>query len=99
MQSSIKKGITNIYQRSQRNKIILIFGNRIMLMTFNTDIIKINVSIDTRRQSKVFECLINMVPQDTNTGGYQTHNTIQNLKFGMYLFIVLIENTTELMMK
>ena len=41
----------------------------------------------------------NTVPQDTTTDGDQTHNIIQNLEFGMYLLVILIENTTDLMMK
>ena len=45
-----------------------------------------------KRQPIVFECLINMVPQNTTTDGYQTHNIIQNLKFGMYFLEVLLKH-------
>ena len=62
-------------------------------MTFNIDNIKKEyLHQHEKRQTIVFECLKNMVSQNTTTNGYQTHNTIQNLKFGMYLFIVLLKH-------
>ena len=85
----IKKEITRICQENQRNKIILTLGNGTILVISSTDIIKRNISTNKRKDNQwVFECLINMVPQDTTTDGYQTHGTIQNLKFGVYLLIV-----------
>ena len=91
----IKKGITKVYQKNERNKIILTFGNGTILVIFSTDIIKINISSNTKRQPIVFECLINMILQNTTTDGYQTHNTIQNLEFGMYLFMVLLKTQPD----
>ena len=100
-QLPIKKGIIKIYlyQKNQRDEIILTFENGTILVIFSTDIIKINIFINMKRQPIMFECLINMIPQDTTTDGNQTHNIIQNLEFGLYLFMVYMENTTELKMK
>ena len=73
-------------------KIISTFENGTMLRTFSIHIIK-GISPTTRKdQSLMFECLINMIPQDTTTDRNQTHNTVQNLKFGMYLFMVLLKH-------
>ena len=52
-----------------------------------------------KRQPIVFECLINMVPQNTTTDGNQTHSTIQKFEIWNVLIDVFIENTTELMIK
>ena len=37
---------------------------------------------------QVFECLTNTIPQNTTTNNHQTQNTVQDLKFRVYLLVV-----------
>ena len=44
----------------------------------------------------MFGCLTNTTPQNTTTKNQpQTHDTIQNLKFGMYRLAVRFQNQTD----
>ena len=64
-------------------------------MKFSTHIIKKDISNNNKPQQQyiivnqqVFECLINTITQNTTKNQHQTHNTIQNLKFRVYLLVV-----------
>ena len=78
--------MTKIFQRSERNKIILILGNRTIWMGHGTNIIGKNISNsneplqqDRIDNSRVFECFSNTISQNTTTNHHQTHNTVQDL--------------------